>query len=327
VLHILNGDATLDRLQPCDVPGEFLTWGDMLMEGPVVNWLTRAEDWRVRADYLQARFDIPSEPYLQRIAQCHTALADFARHDEVVLWFEEDWFCQIHLVYLLAWFARRSLGPVRLSCVCPPEPLGSTEPERLRALFAQRETVTVSRTAIACQAWAAYADPDPTALGRLRAADLSGWPRLGQGVGCHLRRFPSTRNGASAIEQEILREIAEGPLGFHPLFRGVTAASEIAAYGIGDVQFAGYLRELAPRLITIQAERAPGDLHDRSRPFEAWILEITASGREVLAGRLDLVAIQPLDRWLGGVRLSGHGSAWRWDSERNALVGDRADRG
>jgi hypothetical protein len=311
MLQIVNGDATRSRLGPCDLPGEFLTWGDILMEGPVVNGLSSPDDWRVRAAYLQARFDIPSEPYRERMAHCHAALEKCARHGEVVLWFEEDWFCQIHLVYLLAWFAHGSARPARLSCICSAEPLGSMEPERLRALFDARVPVSAERTTLAGRAWAAYGSADPTALDRLRAADLSAWPLLGRGVECHQRRFPSIHNGANAVEHEVLRLLTEGPLGFATLFRRVTAAPGIAPYGIGDAQLAAYLRELAPALVTIR---------DRNGAFPAWTLDITDDGRDVLAGRRDLLAIQGMDRWMGGVRLSHHGPVWRWDGASNAVI-------
>jgi len=35
MLHIVNGDATVARLTPADLPGEILVWRDILVEGPV----------------------------------------------------------------------------------------------------------------------------------------------------------------------------------------------------------------------------------------------------------------------------------------------------
>jgi len=48
-------------------------------------------------------------------------------------------------------------------------------------------------------------------------------------------------------------------------------------------------------------------------------MELTPAGREILAGA-DFVARYGIDRWLGGVRLTGRGPVWRWDEGRERLV-------
>jgi hypothetical protein len=45
---------------------------------------------------------------------------------------------------------------------------------------------------------------------------------------------------------------------------------------------------------------------------------ITETGREVLAGRLDRVAVCGLDRWFGGTHVQP-GNMWRWDEERQKI--------
>jgi hypothetical protein len=46
---------------------------------------------------------------------------------------------------------------------------------------------------------------------------------------------------------------------------------------------------------------------------------LTSLGRSVLAGQSDRVELCAIDRWLGGVHLSGSGPVWRWDGERRNL--------
>jgi hypothetical protein len=75
---------------------------------------------------------------------------------------------------------------------------------------------------------------------------------------------------------------------------------------LGDMSFAGYVQALArgPRpLLSIEAAPDPSDAR----------LELTATGRDVLAGRADAVRENGMDRWLGGVHLRGHDVRWRWD--------------
>ena len=47
---------------------------------------------------------------------------------------------------------------------------------------------------------------------------------------------------------------------------------------------------------------------------------ITEAGRDILAGRADRVRLCGIDRWIGGVHLSGHGPVWRWSGDRRQLI-------
>jgi hypothetical protein len=47
-------------------------------------------------------------------------------------------------------------------------------------------------------------------------------------------------------------------------------------------------------------------------------VELTRTGREVLRGRADHVAINGIDRWMGGVHLID--GRWRWNG--NQLIAD-----
>jgi hypothetical protein len=84
---------------------------------------------------------------------------------------------------------------------------------------------------------------------------------------------------------------------------------------LGDLSFHRLLRELAaPPRPLLRLETAGG-----SSP-RALRLALTASGREVLAGRDDWVRMRGIDRWLGGVHLAGAESPWRWNSETGRLA-------
>jgi hypothetical protein len=42
-------------------------------------------------------------------------------------------------------------------------------------------------------------------------------------------------------------------------------------------------------------------------------LQLTEAGRAVLAGQEDHVALNGVDRWVGGVHLTGRAVRWRWN--------------
>jgi hypothetical protein len=48
---------------------------------------------------------------------------------------------------------------------------------------------------------------------------------------------------------------------------------------------------------------------------------LTGDGARVLAGEADHVTLNGIDRWIGGVHLTGRDVRWRWDEGRECLTG------
>lgn len=326
MLHVVNGDATLKLLRRTLLKGEFLVWRDMLMEGPAPNGLSTPEAWDVRASALEAKYGISGERYLAEMEQIAQGLAEAARHDEVVLWFEEDLFCHLHLLDVLRRLSRLDLPSTRLSLICPREPLGTRDPYTLAGLLAHRVSVSEARIALAQRAFDAYAASTPEPLARLvHDGDFAAWPLLRETLLAHLARYPHPRDGLGFLERETLRALsAGGSLPFGDLFGRVTRHGAGALYGIGDLQFALLLTEMsrgANPLLTLGASRPPMQPRPLAQTdFTEWHADITEAGRAVLTLHEDAVRLRGLDRWLGGVHLAGHGPLWRWDPEGARLL-------
>src|SRR6185295_8402606 len=102
-------------------------------------------------------------------------LQSYTEHEEVVLWFEYDLFCQVNLLYLLDWFSRASLDQTKLSLInvgtFPGKEnfrgLGELSPDELMSLFPGREVLTATVLELGARAWQAYCSADPTAIERL----------------------------------------------------------------------------------------------------------------------------------------------------------------
>lgn len=66
---------------------------------------------------------------------------------------------------------------------------------------------------------------------------------------------------------------------------------------------------------------APVPLLTAERPVERGTgLRLTDAGARVLAGAADHVALNGIDRWIGGFHLSGRDAPWRWDDGTETLV-------
>ncbi len=312
MLHVLNGDATLHVLARAGIAGETLVWRDILVEGPPAP----PSD---RAPYLASRFGIDAREYLRGREAAARALEAARAHDEVTLWFEQDLFCAVNLWFLLDRLAPGGARP-RLSLVFPAgtgdgpgfRGLGALEPSRLPPLFASRVALDPPALELARRAWAAYAGPDPRALEPFAALAAPALPFVNVGARLHLGRFPAPGSGLNEVEAGVLQALGSVTREFSDLLGVVGAADPVRLHGMGDVQLAAYVRDLAAGgLVTIGGD--PGDA-------STWRLSVTARGHDVVAGCADWLATHPLDRWLGGVRLAPGGRAWRWDGAGHRLL-------
>lgn len=327
MLHVTNGDIAAELIRDSGLQGETLPWRDVLHEGPVPSGLDPAALRRVRAEFIAASGWAPLEQVLADFEKRDATLARaLAAGDEIVLWFEHDLYDQLQLIQLLDWLSGQDRKTLRAELICigehPEVPrfqgLGQLSPAQMAALFPARRPIGARELELGRIAWAAFRSRDPSHLQALVDGDLSALPYLAGALVRHLEQFPSLRGGLARTERQILVELARGPA--HPrspsaLFVAV-AETEERSY-MGDTTFLQYLRGLAggPRpLVSLPPEVTqivPGD------PAS---VRITADGLAVLAGELDWPALNPLDRWLGGVHLRGQAPPWRWDPERRRLA-------
>jgi len=284
-LHITNGTSVC-----LPVPGDVIYWNDVLHEGPVPAGLDLEQLSRVRAEFLGGVDD----EFRSRDA----AIARAGEYDEVVLWFEHDLYDQLQLIQVLDWFAQHP--PRQLRLIQSDTYLGPMGLEQLEALYPTRKPVTPEQFDAAVRAWAAFRAPDPTGL---QALDTSALPHLGSALLRHLEQFPSTRDGLSRTEKQILEAVANGASTKHEIFLAHQRRED--AIFMGDSPCFDYIDRLA-------TARTPLLNHNGR-------YALTDAGRAVLAGEADAVRLNGIDRWLGGVHLSGPEAAWRWDPAVRSL--------
>jgi hypothetical protein len=257
----------------------------------------------------------------------NAVLNSFSQHEEVVLWFEHDLFCQVNLLYLLDWFAQRDLKQTKLSlinvCQFPGRKnfrgLGELNARQLASLFPERHRVTAGELGLATSAWAAYCSQDPSVVEVLLRTDTSALPFLEKALLAHLKRFPATMNGLGQVENASLRLIDCGLERFIDLFPKFAAAEPL--YGLGDAQLWLALRSLSDAqqpLLTVEngngaSDQLTPELTHRAR------FELTDSGRAVLSGEADFIVLNGIDRWLGGVHLQRQQGLWRWNEGSGRL--------
>jgi hypothetical protein len=323
VLHITNGDSAANGMKAGGIEGEIVSWRDVLHEGPVPEHLTLRELSRTRAMWL-AEQGLGDLAEIQRsFDERDDFICRYTDFDEVVLWFEWDLYDQLQLIQILDFLSRDSEGDraetrTRLSIVSFGGYLGNLPPERFADLYAARQDVTHEMLETARRAWTAFRSSDPRNLEKVAAEGTPALEFLELSLWRHLEELPSTLNGLSRSESQVLEAVSQGPLPFHELFKRVANREE--RIFCGDAIMARYIERISltgtPLISYTTGDRidAPRTEED-SRAFRNAEMSLTAAGRNVLACDSDWIAAGGSDRWLGGVHLDKDQASFRWNPD------------
>jgi hypothetical protein len=315
MLHVTNGDSAAERIRAAGVQGAILPWQDVLHDGPVPGGLPLHRLSAVRADFIASLGWAQAEEVRRSFAERDRTLAGSVVEDEVVLWFEHDLYDQLQLIQVLDWFADHPHP--NLTLINPPEYLGHASTARLAELFAAREAVTRGQLALGRRAWEAFRAPDPRhleAIAEERADDL---PHLSRALFRLLEEYPVVGSGLSRCEELILAAFAGGTRTLADAYPASHHQVEKAVW-LGDATWLWYVDRLAGGARPLLAYEADTDggpadpMHRRAA--------ITEVGRDALWGAVDAIWINGIDRWIGGVHLSGRDVRWRWDPGAQRIV-------
>ena len=230
-----------------------------------------------------------------------------ATYDEVVFWFEHDLFDQLLLIRHLHWLSGvADRHGTRFSLICigefPGVPgfagLGQLNAEQLASLLESRVPITDQQVALGARAWEAYCATDPGGREVFAGTPSSALPFLAGAFRRHLEDFPSTRNGLSRSERQILEAVGDGKVSPGEAF--MRAARMEEAVFMGDSTF----WTIATRLASAPHPLIALDVQPRPERLPTGSLRLTDTGRGVLAARADHVTLNGLDRWMGGAHLT-----------------------
>ena len=340
-LHLLCGDNSGGILRNSTVPGEVAVWMEDFINGPVCRDLPEDQWRRLRSQQITTYFRNGSlSDAIEGTNRRYEKLAQAVEYGEVVLWFDACLFDQTIMIHLIDRLAALDLGGTKLSLICVGEfpgfdlfkGFGELTSEQMAPLFETRHEVTAAEVALARAAWRAYASGDPREIEALISGDCSALPYLAAAMRRRLEDFPSVRNGLSRTQRQLLTAIADGA---HTLGELCTIVSKMEGRPFwGDMGIWTIADELATAATPLLAATGPESLAsialvDHPRPSERelrrWRLDLTGAGRSVLDGQADAIELNGIDRWMGGVHLTGSQGEWRWDETQSQLVGSPVD--
>src|SRR5262249_43241066 len=152
----------------------------------------------------------------------------------------------------------------------------------------------------------AFRAGDPAELLQLTRQELTEMPFLRAALLRFLEEYPWTTDGLSRTERQILQAAAAGRRKQQDIYFE-SRKQEDVPWGDSSV----YLR-------MAWLARGPNPALKETQPDE---FELTGAGRLLLAGTADWIRLSGgIDRWLGGVHLTGVEPQWRWDPAKKTLV-------
>ena len=313
VLHIRCGEDILHDLALAGFSGDFLTFPDPYVEGPVPRTQSLDEFVRIRAEYLE-----PGNPAgLERLYGYYRDLERAHEYAVACIWMEHDSFDQLILARLLDFFSEPSARPKRLRMINVTHfpgyerfhGLGQLPAQALRLLWDEFQDVSEEQLVLGVRVWNSVTSSSPEALMEIVRAGTPLLPTMGPALERHLRELPSAKNGLGLSEQLTLQILSDkGTITLGRLWGWYNGHYEPKPF-MGD---SGYWKTIQGLASADQpALRIEGEFNLTSK------VELLPFGERLLRNEADWLAAKPAVRWVGSVRIdAGQKLNWRFDADR-----------
>ncbi len=247
VLHITNGDSLTNYLKDLDVKGKFLTWREMLCEGPTIPAITSDAFFEMRKDFLHSEYNINTSDY--NFKEELTKLDDLDSISEINLWFEYDLFCHINMLGAINYLHQKEINKP-LYLICSGRVKGETQlkglseltPQQIKEHLNNRVLLTKNDKDLAIALWRTYCGKDHNIL-KPYIVQKSSFKYLSNCLKAHLVRFPDQKTGLDRIEENILNLIKEKEIKSKHHLLGYILNYQ-GYYGFGDIQLSRIIDKL-----------------------------------------------------------------------------------
>ncbi|MBG9734137.1 DUF1835 domain-containing protein [Paenibacillus alvei] len=313
MIHIVNGECTARQLSSiAEQRWKEKVWvySELLTEGPVY---ARLEQYLAyRALQLERMCGLPSTVFLQRgNEQERSWKSDILPANEIALWFEHDLFDITMLLRLVDRLSQENANAklywVDIASIAEHDRylgFGALTGEQLAPYRDNAILLTAERIEWMRSAWIAYTSPNPLKIAQWvnDASSVSApFCAIREALQFHLSRYPSVQDGVGIVERITLHAVKDGTASFQQCYDIVR--KQLPEYGLGDLQFWGYLRRLtsgdAP-LLELSPSSSPLPEPFKSSAANDGQLFVTDRGQQVLNGTLNWAQAGGYGRWLGG---------------------------
>lgn len=248
ILHITNGDVLTQMLKELNVEGDYLTWQEMLCEGPTEIKIDTPSFYNKRKVFLNKFYDIEinEDEYISEIQK----LNHLESYTEIVLWFEYDLFCHINLVAVISLLEQKHAN-LPLYLVCSGRVKGEKNLKGLSELsngqllyhYNNKVRLTPEDIEIAVSVWKTYCGKDHNLL-KNYIVQKSSYKYLTNCLKAHLERFPELKSGLDILEENILNIIKDKNIKTRNHLLGY-ALNYQGFYGFSDMQISRIIDKLS----------------------------------------------------------------------------------
>ena len=248
ILHITNGESLTKFLKELNVEGVYLTWEEMLCEGPTVAGIDSDEFFNTRKKFLidTYKIEIDEAEYRKQLNK----LNKHEQYSQIVLWFEYDLFCHINLMAVISLLHQREIElPLYLVCSGRVEGekslkgLAELSPAQLLSHYENKVKLTDDDIDLAITLWRTYCGRDHNIF-KPYIVKPSSFPYLSNCLKAHLKRFPDSKNGLNTLEKNILEIVMTNDIKSRHHLLGY-ALNYQGYYGFGDIQFERLINNLS----------------------------------------------------------------------------------
>lgn len=251
ILHITNGDDISRKISAMDLPGDVITWREMLCEGPASMDVGDEEFVRLRKTYLLKKYNIPEDQYQEKFLGELAKLAAINGYDEIVLWFEFDLFSHMNMLALITFLLQnKKNGPFSLVCSRKLKgeeemsPLSQLSGKQLKEHYKCRIPLNDDDIQTAQLIWELYCSKNPKKLAS-EIKKTTNFEYLSSCIRAHIERFPSVTTGLNSLEINVLKLIDEHEIKSFNHLLGYALQYQ-GYYGYVDIQMERVIEKLSP---------------------------------------------------------------------------------
>jgi len=259
ILHILNGDSTLQNFEQTGLEGDTLVWREVLSEGPLEENISSGNFWKNRCEWICKTFNETPEGYQEKMLSQLDKLSE--PYNEINLWFEFDLHCQVNMLGVMNLLKQKAdLSVPAIYLICPadfPGPkdsfgakenfmgMGELTGEELEYLYDNiRVQLSEIDFLIAQEAWKVFVTYNAEKL-KNYVSKTEFWASLHllkPALEAQLKRLHVNENGLNYIEQKLLDIYNTGFKTRQEIYSTFWATEKI--YGMGDLEINSYLHHL-----------------------------------------------------------------------------------
>jgi predicted transcriptional regulator len=293
----------IEIMKKAHINGDFLPWYDFLHEGPVPKTLSIHQLSNIRADFISRQGFGFIEQLRADFQKRDKKLEDYHKYKKIILWFEHDLYDQLQLIQVLSWFSVNNDENIKLGLISTHHYIGECSKEEIIKLLHYEEKITKEHLNLAHKAWLAFQEPNPLVWFNLLDINTENLPFLENAIKRMIEEFPNTKNGLSRSAHQALLIISKGINNPREIFNKCQNYEKQKF--MGDIIFWKILDELVENDII-------------SSQKNGQILKITELGQEVLNGKINYLHIKPINRWIGGTKLTND-KVWCWNIKKRTI--------